>query len=196
MRPNLVLVVLLLAPFASPLAAQPSRDDQIAATVLAAPEDRREGARVLGYDAAGKLVVLREGSNDMVCLADEPGDDRFEANCYHASLEPFMARGRELSAQGVSADARTRTRYEEIEAGTLKMPDRPAVNYTLHGTAYDPASRSVAGEYRRQTIYIPYATAESTGLSTRASAAEPWIMFPGTPGAHIMITPPRPGTGR
>jgi len=28
-----------------------------------------------------------------------------------------------------------------------------------------------------------------------ASTVDPWIMFPGTAGAHIMITPPRKQSG-
>jgi hypothetical protein len=177
---------------AAPLTAQSSRDAQVAAAVLAAPADRQAGARVLGYDEAGKLTLLREGSNDMICLADNPAVEGIELNCYHMSLEPFMARGRELSTQGVPNAERMRLRYAEAESGKLKMPEKPAVLYTLHGAAYDAASNTVAQEYRRQTIYIPYATPETTGLSPQASSNAPWIMFPGTPGAHIMITPERP----
>jgi hypothetical protein len=40
-------------------------------------------------------------------------------------------------------------------------------------------------------IYIPYATAESTGLPAKpGSPGMPWIMNPGTARAHIMIDPP------
>lgn len=187
-RPWSVLLVFALV---SPAAAQMSQDAQIALAVQAAPADRREGAHVYGYDDGGRFVTLREGTNDMFCLADDPEREGLELNCYHAALEPFMARGRELTAQGVPTAERTRIRYEEAESGKLKMPEQPAVLYTLTGSAYDVAANTLAGEYRRQTIYVPYATAESTGLSTQASDAAPWIMFPGTPGAHIMITPPR-----
>jgi len=168
---------------------------QIAAASLAAPADRREGVTVLGYDATGKLVMLRRGTNDLICLADDPGREGFETACYHESLEPFMARGRELTAAGVTGQERVQTRYREAEAGTLKMPERPAILYVLTGASFDPATATVANEYRRSTIYVPYATPESTGLSTGASETDPWIMFPGTPGAHIMITPSRRGGG-
>jgi hypothetical protein len=103
-----------------------------------------------------------------------------------------MARGRELSAEGVPNAERMQLRYAEAESGKLKMPEKPAVLYTLTGASYDAASNTIAQEYRRQTIYIPYATPETTGLSPQASSTSPWIMFPGTPGAHIMITPARP----
>ncbi len=196
MREARILVpVLFLSLAPVTVRAQQPVADQIAAAVLAAPADRREGAAVLGYDAAGKLTSLRKGTNDMICLADNPADEGFETDCYHISLEPFMARGRALTAAGVTGQERSETRLREIEAGTLKMPDKPAMLYILTGDSFDPAGGTVAGEYRRSVMYLPYATAESTGLSTGASSTDPWIMFPGTAGAHIMITPPRKRTG-
>jgi len=40
-------------------------------------------------------------------------------------------------------------------------------------------------------VYIPWATAASTGLPIKPAApGMPWIMDPGTHRAHIMITPP------
>jgi hypothetical protein len=172
--------------------APPPPAEQIAAAVLAAPDDRRAGARVLGYDAAGKLVTLRQGTNDMVCLADDPKRDGFEVDCYHVSLEPYMQRGRELTAEGVTGQKRYDVRWAETQDGKLSMPDKPAVNYTVSGARFDPATGKIENEYRRSTIYIPFATLESTGMSNKASQTDPWIMFPGTAGAHIMITPPRP----
>ena len=165
---------------------------QIAAAVLAAPEDRRAGAAVLGYDDAGALVTLRAGSNDLVCLADEPGDDQFSVACYHLSLEPFMKRGRELETQGVTGEARMKQRWQEADAGTLAMPKTPATLYVLSGKSWDPATGAVADGYLRFVVYTPWATQESTGLPLSPSApGAPWIMFPGTAGAHIMINPPK-----
>jgi hypothetical protein len=165
---------------------------QIAAAVLAAPEDRRAGAAVLGYDDAGAVVQLRAGTNDLICLADKPGDDRFSVACYHASLEPFMKRGRELEALGVSGEARMKQRWQESDAGQLAMPKTPATLYVLTGKTYDPASGKIDDPYLRFVVYTPYATQESTGLPLSPSApGAPWIMFPGTAGAHIMINPPK-----
>ena len=165
---------------------------QIAAAVAAAPSDRREGAAVRGYDADGKLVLLREGTNDLVCMADKPDDERFQVACYHASLEPYMRRGRELRAEGVSGPDSFEARHAEIEAGTLAMPREPTMVYTLGGVAsmHDPATGAVDEAYGRRVhaIYTPYATEESTGLSTTPDQqGAPWIMRAGTPTAHIMV---------
>lgn len=170
----------------------PSPEVQMAAALLPAPEGRRDGATVLGYDAQGQLVTLRKGTNDLVCLADDPAVEQFSAACYQKDLEPFMARGRELSAQGITGDERTRIRFEEIEAGTLAMPREPRTLYVLTGSAYDAESGEVADAYLRWVLYVPFATAETTGLPTKpVTPGGPWLMDAGTAGAHIMINPPK-----
>jgi hypothetical protein len=169
-----------------------SAEEQIASAILAAPEERRAGAAVLGYDAQGKLVTLRKGSNELICLADKPSDNRYSVACYHKDLEPFMARGRELEAKGITGDERNeKYRWKEIKEGTLPMPREPRMLYVLSGKGYDAASGQVINGSIRWVIYYPFATAESTGLSTKSKRGEPWLMDAGTAGAHIMITPPR-----
>lgn len=164
---------------------------QIAAAVLAAPEEYRTGAAVLGYDPSGRLVELRPGTNELVCLADDPRTEEFSAACYHKDLEPYMARGRELLAQGVTGKRRNDIRWKEVEEGKLPMPREPRTLYVLTGKGYDPASGRVLNAYLRWVIYVPFATPESTGLSTKPAPGAPWLMDPGTAGAHIMINPPK-----
>jgi hypothetical protein len=185
-------VLALAAAAALASAVPPLAEQQIAAALLAAPEDRRDGAQVLGYGADGALTELRPGSNDLICLADRPGDDRFSVACYHASLEPFMRRGRELEAEGVTGEERMKRRYQEADAGTLAMPKSPATLHVLSGKGFDPASGKVIDGYLRWVVYTPWATPETTGLPLDPpSEGGPWLMFPGTAGAHIMISPPR-----
>jgi hypothetical protein len=192
MKRRLALPTLALCAAFQPVSAQiPPATEQIRAALLAAPADRRDGARILGYDAAARIVTLREGMNDIVCSSDDPNHEGFEVACWHISIEPYMARGRELAAQGMEGNERNTVRWKEAESGQLAMPDRPASLFVVTGARYDTATGVIENEYRRSVLYIPFATAESTGLSTQASDVDPWIMFPGTAGAHIMITPPR-----
>jgi hypothetical protein len=127
----------------------------------------------------------------MFCLADDPNQKGFNVACYHKDLDPFMARGRELIAQKVTGPKRNEIRFKEIADGKLKMPREPRTLYVLTGTAYDHATGKVESSYLRWVIYTPYATPESTGLSTKSSEGAPWLMSPGTAGAHIMINPPK-----
>ncbi len=165
---------------------------QIRLAVQAAPADLREGATVQGYDAGGDFVTLREGANELICMAPNPTREGFEVSCHHSGLEPFFARGRELSAQGATPNERTQTRWDEYTAGTLPIPTG-SINYILTGDGFDPATAEIQGAYLRWVVYTPNATPESTGITTTAGPGSPWLMFPGTPGSHIMISPPRGG---
>jgi hypothetical protein len=176
--------------YAAPAQPIPAAAEQIAGALQAAPKDRREGAQVLGFSPEGKMVTLRKGTNDLICLADNPATDGFEVDCYHKELEPFMARGRELADQGVKGNARHEMRWKEVDEGKLALPKLPRMLYVLTGKSYDAATDKVADAYLRWVIYTPYATPESTGLSTK-SGTEPWLMYPGKAGAHIMISPPK-----
>jgi len=194
-----VLSLLLAAGPKTVMGQVPPPETQILAAVQAAPEADREGAGVLGYGSSGELVTLRQGQNELICLADDPSDEQFSVACYHESLEPYMARGRELSAQGIQGEERYAIRWKEAEEGTLEMPEAPATLYVLTGSSFDPATGEVADPYLRYVIYTPWATIESTGLPARpVGPGSPWLMYPGTAGAHIMISPPRPegGSGR
>jgi hypothetical protein len=163
--------------------------DQIASAVLAAPEDRRAGATVLGYNAKGEVETLRKGTNDMICLADDPAEKGLSVACYHKDLEPFMARGREL-AKTHKGKERHEARWKEVNDGKVKMPREARMLYVMTGTAFDSAKGELTDSYLRWVVYVPYATPESTGLTTKAGPA-PWLMYPGTAGAHIMISPPK-----
>lgn len=171
-------------------AAAPPPAEQIAAAIQAAPKDRREGVKVLGYNDEGKVVTLREGTNDMICLADDPKVEGLSVACYHKDLEPFMARGRELDSTGVKGQDRHKQRWKEVDDGKVKMPREPRMLYVLTGKSFDAATGTIVDSYLRWVIYTPYATPESTGLTTK-SGTEPWLMYPGTAGAHIMISPPK-----
>lgn len=171
----------------------PNADEQINSAVMAAPADLRAEATVLGYDAKGNIVTLREGTNNLICLADNPAQDGFSCACYHKDLEPFMARGRQLRVEGKSGTEIFEIREEEARAGKLKMPEQATTLHILSGPEgrYDADSAKVVNANYRYVVYIPFATAESTGLPLEPIVpGGPWIMDPGTHRAHIMITPP------
>jgi hypothetical protein len=186
------IVLSLAAALSIAVAADvPPPQTQIAGAILAAPAELREGAAVLGYNAEGVLTKLREGKNELICLASDPAKTAFNVACYHKELEPFMARGRELSAQKMTNAKRSETRFKEIEEGKLAMSKEPRTLYVLTGTSFDAATGKVQDSYLRWVIYVPFATPQSTGLSTKASDGAPWLMGAGTAGAHIMINPPK-----
>lgn len=197
MRRAMFLLAVLLPVGATSMPAEEgavSSEAQIRGATAAAPEDRRDGAEVLGYDAQGDLVVLRPGSNDLICIGDKPGDDLFRVACYHRSLDPYMVRGRQLRAEGLDGAETINRRHVEADAGQLKMPQAPASLFNLGGPLeiFDPETGAVNGGNYVWAIYTPYATAEETGLPTTPQApGAPWIMRPGTASSHIMVVQPR-----
>lgn len=164
----------------------------IATALMAAPAENRAECTVIGYNMAGEFVTLKEGTNELICLADDPKKKGFNAACYHQNLEPFMARGRALKAEGKTASEIFDIREQEAKAGTLDMGGTGSTLHILYGpnATYDPATGAVDEAIYRYVVYMPFATAASTGLPERPIAPNhPWIMNPGTHRAHIMISP-------
>lgn len=190
------LVALLAA--ALPLQAQtpvPSAGDQIAAAVLPLPEALRAGAAVRGYDDKLAPVVLREGTNNMVCTGDRPGDDTFDVRCYERQFQAVIDRRREL-ARGSTLSASDAGFDAEIKSGRIRLPAHPTAGYRMLGPigAYDPVSRTwTAAITRWESVHLPFQTAEAIGLPTERDGTRPYVMSSGTWWSHVMIQhePPR-----
>jgi hypothetical protein len=189
-----ILSVLLMLGGSCALAQTPSKETQIKLATLAAPEDQRAEATVYGYEDKDEIVLLRQGTNQTVCLGDNPKNSGLSVSCYHVSAQPFMERGWELRKQGKSAEEIFAIRESESKAGTLKLPDSGSLLNALVAEEQDVdwQSGEVKNTYTRSVVYIPWATAASTGLPMKpAGPGLPWIMDPGTHRAHIMINPAR-----
>ena len=163
----------------------------ITTALMAAPEASRAGCKVIGYNMAGEFVTLKEGDNEFIVLADDPNKNGFSAACYHKDLDPFMARGRALKAEGKKHQEIFDIREEEMKAGKLKITSGATLHiYSGPKTDYDPETSKVNEAKLRYVVYMPWATSESTGLpESPAASNHPWIMNPGTHRAHIMISP-------
>lgn len=158
--------------------------NQIISAIKAAPESEKEKCTVLGFVENGEVLILRKGENKTICIADDPAVAGFNVACYHQDLEPFMARGRTLKKEGRSFQEIFDIREDEVKSGKLFMPKNPTTLHIFSG-------KTEAEATYRWVVYIPYATAETTGLPTKPIiAGAPWIMDPGTHRAHIMISPP------
>ncbi len=135
-------------------------DVQIRVALLAAPAEFRDSATVLGYTPEGKLTTLRPGTNDMICLAPNPKQFGVYAYAYPKRLEPFMARGRELTEQG-KLRQKDSIRLAEVQSGKLIMPKDATILYGYWGKDED---------------LVP-----ETGEIKTASAGM-WCTFPGQQG--------------
>ena len=117
---------------------------------------------MLGYKSGVELGILREGGNDLICLADDPAGKGFSVACYHESFEPFIARGRTLKKEGKKRNEIFQIREDEVKVGKLEMPDRALFSVTTGQV--NEGTNEIENVFTRWVFYIPLATSETTGL--------------------------------
>lgn len=161
----------------------PPTGDKVAEAVLAAPKALRAGATVVEYDERGDRHVLRQGTNSLICEPDGPAEG-FRVICYHESRVPQYNFERKLQAQGMDRMEVFKKRVAEVEAGRIPLPVAGQISYSLSGDDVATATR------RGQTVRMPYATSESTGLPTERGEDGIWLMQESTNRGHIMIRRP------
>ena len=123
----------------------PAPSIQIKLALLAAPDEGKEGATVYGYSPDSTFTLLRKGTNELICLADDPAQPGFSVACYHRDLEAFMQRGRELRKEGKSPEEIFNIREKEVKKGKLIMPKVPTslFVYSAQEKDYDPIKGEV-----------------------------------------------------
>ena len=180
---GIAAVLALAAPLPAPVEAQ-STDARIAEAVEILPADLRAGATVVTYDAAtGERKVLRQGTNFLEC---QPRMADGFTRCYNKALAPRRDLEAKLHAEKKSDKEIQEAIAAAVKNGTLKPAPQGMMSYR----GYDKRDRI----QHLWVMSLPKATPESVGVSTasqRDAALEgkglPWMMLPGTPGAHIMI---------
>ena len=184
MKPLLIAVIATAtACLAVPARAQ-STDPRVAEALQPLPDDLKQGATVITYDAAtGARQVLRQGTNQIEC--QPKAADGF-VRCYNKILAPRRDLEAKLRAQKKS-DAEVQAAVAEAQkAGTVPRPQFGTMSYRYSD---DPTRIKLLW-----TMSVPNATPESIGVSTVSQrdaalkgTGQPWLMLPGTRGAHIMI---------
>ena len=162
---------------------------EIAAAVLPLPDSMRTGARILLYRGTD-LVEVRPGTNEMICLGDDPSHKGLQVSCYHKSLEPFMLKGRELRAAGITKrEAVDSARLADVKSGRIVMPASAMLSSIFaESDSFDALAGPPEKHGALDVIYLPFATRESSGISEQPAADRPWLMFPGKPWAHVMLS--------
>lgn len=165
----------------------------IESATLPLPPELRASAAIVSVDRSGKVTTLREGTGKMVCIADRPGDDEFDARCYHRDFIPYLFRSRQLQAEGVAYDDIDSRIGAEIAAGKFTMTMAPTAGYRMAGpiAALTDNGTAWTDEMRRwQSIHIPRATAEDLGFVVENKGTMPYVMSSGKLWSHVMINSP------
>jgi hypothetical protein len=178
---RMMLATMMVALTGSSSYAQTDQE-MIDRAVLAAPANARAAAAVVKWDADGKRIEIRPGTNGMVCWDQSvwPAQRPFSAHCTSAANLPRVEQNREFFYKAKEAKAAEALVQEAEKAGMRKLPEFGSGNYGLVGNDQASARPHV-------TIAVPFATTETLKLPSKATPTGAWIMNAGTSGAHLMV---------
>jgi hypothetical protein len=148
-----------------------TKEVKISRALSAAPASIAKGARVVDRDVEGHETTLREGNNGFTCFpgsAGVIGDAAFCANAPALRWEADMAQ------------------HQPKPTNT-----EPGIEYMLAGatdwSATDPHATSGTPIKEPPHWMIMWPVEATSGLATTAKQTGTWIMYAGTPWAHLMI---------
>jgi len=146
--------------------------EKIARAMSAGPDNISKSARIVDKDAQGNQVILREGSNDFTCMPGNP----------NVVGDPPMC-----------ADAPSMQWFADAKAHKPKPTNTvPGITYMLAGATQrsdsDPHdTTSMPIEVGPHWMIMWPFDPRTTGLPTTHKATGAYIMFAGSPYAHMHI---------
>src|SRR6266849_2995759 len=152
---------------------------QMARAIAAGPRHVTDSARIVGADAQGKRMVLREGSNGFTCQPGNPKVLCRPASCSNEAARQWSADMAAHKAKQASAE--------------------PGIIYMLAG-ARQPGVSDPSDKTRAPMTIGPHwmimwpFDPKTTGLSATSKDAGAYIMLAGTPYAHLHIMGQSVGT--
>lgn len=156
--------------------SSPSRDDLIQTALSAAPAPIAREAGVLLPDADGKLVEARKSGNGFYCIPSVNRRAEPDPMCFDAAAGQWV-RSLEAKAErpantvpGISYMARGGYHWEKD--GVVVMEEQPGAR--------------LVKEPPHWMLMWPF-TSAATKLPTRPNPSGTWIMFDGSPYAHLMV---------
>jgi hypothetical protein len=153
----------------------PSDAALIANALSAAPASIAAGATVKGHDGR----VLRQGTNDWVCLPDMPNVPNDSPMCLDA---PWRAL--------IDAWMNKRTPHvTQVGFAYMLQGDMPVSNTDPFATGPTATNQWIQHGDPHMMVFIPDLQLLE-GMSTDPTSGGPYVMWKGTPYAHIML----PGT--
>ena len=156
-----------------PLAANAeSVNEKIERAMSAGPPAVAKNATIVDMNEKGKMTVLRKGTNGFTCIPGHP--DVVGDNAMCADEASMIWAGSYMSHAKKPANTKPGIVYM-LAGGTDWSADDP---FATKGTPIK--------EGPHYMMLWPF-DAKKTGLSTKASDEGTWIMYAGTPWAHLMI---------
>jgi hypothetical protein len=149
-----------------------TQEDPITSAMSAAPASISGDATILDWD----MNELRPGTNEWTCLPDRPdtpGDDPW---CITAAWADFLS----------AYVNKTEPTYEEIGFAYMLQGDTPVSNSDPYATEATGPEDWVTDLGPHLMMLMPDKSLLE-GIPTDHLNGGPWVMWPETPYAHIMI---------
>jgi len=157
--------------------------EMIDRALLGAPAGMvRMNASVVKWGADGKRMVIKQGTNDLVCWDQSvwPAQLPFSVHCTSSKSMDRVDQNRAMYYQYMTREAAEKAIKEAEAAGKRVLPEYGSGHYGLQGKDQASARAHV-------TIAVPNATAASMKIPDKPSTSGIWLMDAGTTGAHLMI---------
>ena len=158
--------------------AKSSKAHKIANAMTAAPRSLSANATIMDWPATegAQMVTLRAGTNGWTCLPDFPSTKGNDPMCVDDQWLSFM---NAMMTKGTPKISRTGIGYMTAPGGAYGSNTDPfAAKATPDNEwGYDPPHVMLLVTDKRSLEAIP---------TTRQSGG-PWVMWRGTPYAHIMV---------
>jgi len=154
----------------------------IAAASAGGPEAVSANATIAWVDSAGRATVMRQGTNGFTCVIVVPdpfggpvcGDQN--AAAWMMAFLTHQPQPPTMSAPGIAYMARGGSHYEDAAGNVVLEHD---------ASPHAAGTRRVVEQPHWMLIW-PFDPATS-GLPTRENGTGSYIMFAGTPWAHVMV---------
>jgi len=170
-RIAVLAAVSVAATFAAAVAADETKDQKIARALSAGPPSVTAHATVADMDAKGNMTVLRKGTNAWTCMPGHPDVVGDVAMCADAAT---MQWGADWAAHKAKPTNKT-----------------PGIAYMFAGgtdwSASDPFATKGTPIKEGPHWMIMWPIKKTSGLPTTPRDTGTWIMYSGTPWAHLMI---------
>ncbi|GAB5534227.1 MAG: hypothetical protein Rubg2KO_04760 [Rubricoccaceae bacterium] len=181
--PRFLISLTVALIFASPpSAAQMSRTEVIASARQAAPPSITDAATyaTMPTEPGGSMGIVHEGTNGWTCVPDNPATPATDPACLDSTAMQWF--GALMSER--SPDISTLGFVYHFQGGWPASNTDPAATRPTDDNEW----MSTSGPH--VAVFVPDNSALD-GLSTDPTNGGPWVMWAGTPYAHIMVPTPR-----
>lgn len=153
-------------------------EKKIESALSAGPASVTQNATVIDWDQ----TVLREGTNDWVCLPDAPDTPGNDPMCLD---EPWL----NWAHAWMNKEEPT---YSRMGFGYMLQGGTPSSNTDPYAEGPTPDNEWMDEDVPHIMVIVPDSEALE-GLPTSPEGGGPWVMWKGTPYVHIMVPTPKKG---